>query len=137
MAITTIDQAISGMQPPEHYLKISSTLEAAGIHCSTFYLSGRPGAAVVPTGLNGTALTSYGGQIPFRNPVSGNSYLSKFTCSTDLIGIVLLCDRLWHNGSIVSATTTEQAITHPGLPSRCPRQQEVLLMRVDIILCVQ
>jgi len=32
----------------------------------------------------------------------------------------MLCDRLWHNSSIVSATTTQQAISHPGLPSRCP-----------------
>ena len=120
MAITSLDQVIAGMQPPEDFIKIGITMEAAGIYYSPFYVTGRPGAAVAPTGLDGTALTSYSGQIPFRNPVSGNSYLARLAVSCNINGTLLLCDRLWHNGSIVSTTTTEQAITHPGLPARCP-----------------
>jgi len=121
MAITTLDQIIAGMQPPESFFKIGATMEATGVHYSPFYVSGRPGAAVAPTpGLNGAALTSYAGQIPFRNPSSDNSYLARLAVSCSLAGTLLLCDRLWHNSSIVSATTTEQAITHPGLPARCP-----------------
>jgi hypothetical protein len=120
MAITSLDGIIAGMQPPEDFLKVGGTMEAAGVHYSPFYVSGRPGAATAPTGLNGTALTSYAGQIPFRNPTSGNSYLARFFAVAGLTGIAILCDRLWHNGSINAATTTEQAITFPGLPARCP-----------------
>jgi len=121
MAITTLDQIIAGMQPPESFFKIGITMEAIGVHYSPFYHNGRPGAAVAPTpGINGAALTSYAGQIPFRNPDSGNSYLARFAGSSSLAGTFLLCDRLWHNSSITSTTTTEQAITHPGLPTRCP-----------------
>jgi len=80
MAITSLDQVIAGMQPPEDFLKVGATMEAAGVHYSPFYVAGRPGAAVAPTpGINGAALTSYAGQVPFRNPVSGNSYLARFS----------------------------------------------------------
>jgi len=121
MSITSLDGVIAGMQPPEDYLKIGIAMEAAGVHYSPFYHNGRPGAAVAPTpGLNGAALTTYAGQIPFRNPDSGNSYLARFAGSCSLAGTFILCDRLWHNSSIVSTTTTEQEITHPGLPARCP-----------------
>jgi len=121
MAITSLDGIIAGMQPVEHFLKIGATMEAAGIYYSPFYVTGRPGAAIAPTpGLNGETLTSYLGQIPFRNPTSGNSYLAKFSAMCSLQGTLFLCDRLWHNSNIVSTTVIEQAITHPGLPARCP-----------------
>ena len=120
MAITTLDQIIAGMQPPEDFMKTVGTIEGVGVHYSPFYIAGRPKIATAPTGLDGTALTSYTGQIPFSNPVSGNSYLARLEVSSNIAGTLLLCDRLWHNGSIVSTTTTEQAITHPGLPARCP-----------------
>jgi hypothetical protein len=121
MAITSLDQIIAGMQPPEDFLKIGATMEAIGVHYSPFYVTGRPGAAVAPTpGINGAALIAYSGQIPFRNPVSNNSYLARFVGSCSLPGTLLLCDRLWHNSGMTLTQTTEQAITHPGLPARCP-----------------
>jgi len=119
MAITTLDQIIAGMQPPEDFIKTIGINEGGG-HYSLFYTVGRPVIATAPTGLNGTALTSYVGQIPFSNPSSGNSYLARLEVSSNVAGTLILCDRLWHNGDIVSTTTTEQAITHPGLPARCP-----------------
>jgi hypothetical protein len=119
MAITTIDGIIAGMQTPEDFVKTFGTMEAAGIHVSSFYLAGRPGAAAVPTpGMSGAALTYYGGQIPFRNPGSGNSYLARLQFSSSQIGCLLLCDRLWHNSGISVTTTTAQTVGSVEYPAR-------------------
>lgn len=119
MAITTLDLALAGMKPPESFLKVGSTMEAAGVMHSLFYASGRPGAAAAPTpGLNGAALTTYSGQIPWSNPVSGYSYLARLACNANQPGTLVLCDRLWHNSSINITTTTLQAITSGAMPAR-------------------
>lgn len=119
MAITTVDGALAGMRPPEHFLKGGGTMEAAGVMHSLFYTSGRPGAAAAPSpGLNGAALTSYAGQVPFTNPGSGNSYLARFEGASTAAGTLLLCDRLWHNSGYTVTTTTAQNTTHPGIPAR-------------------
>jgi len=116
-----LQSLFSGYQSPEELLKIGITMEAAAIHHSLLYESGRPGAAVAPTpGLNGAALTSYAGQIPFRNPAAGKkSKLAKVSASVTVIGQLLICDRLWHNSGYTITTTTEELTTHPGLPARC------------------
>lgn len=59
--------------------------------------------------INGYALTSFDGQIPFTNPASGNTYLSRFVgFSHAQAGTLLLCDRLWHNGGYMPTKTTIQ-----------------------------
>lgn len=121
MAISTVDGAVAGSLPPQDIFKAAFTGEAAGQFHSSFYLAGRPGAATAPSpGLNGAALTSYAGQIPFPAAVGGeNVYLAAMEATQAAnIGSVTLCDRLWHNSGIVVTTTTAQAITHPGLPAR-------------------
>lgn len=119
MAIVTVDGALSGMQPPHSYLKVGSTMEAAGVAHSLFYTAGMPGAAAAPSpGLNGAALTTYAGQIPFSNPFTGSAYLARLTCNASHPGTLVLCDRLWHNSSINSTTTTIQAITSGAMPAR-------------------
>lgn len=119
MAITTVDGALAGMKPPEDFLKVGATMEAAGVFYSPFYVTGRPGAATAPSpGLNGAALTTYAGQIPFTNPGAGNSYLARLEASASVAGKLLLCDRLWHNSGYTVTTTTAQNTTHPGLPAR-------------------
>lgn len=119
MAITTVDGALAGMRPPEDFLKVGATMEAAGVYYSPFYVTGRPGAAAAPSpGLNGAALTTYAGQIPFTNPGAGNSYLARFDGAASVSGRLLLCDRLWHNSGYTVTTTTAQNTTHPGLPAR-------------------
>lgn len=118
MAITTLDGALAGMQPPEDILKVGAAT-VAGRFYSPFYVAGRPGAAVAPTpGLGGTALTAYAGQIPFTDPVSGNSYLARFGGGCNVAGILLLCDRLWHNSGIVVTQTTAQTINSVTFPAR-------------------
>lgn len=120
MAITNLDSVIAGMRPIEQILKVGSTMEAAGVLHSLLYTSGIPGAGVAPTpGLAGAALTSYGGQIPFTNPVSGNSYLALFEGGMSALdGQLILYDRLWHNSGFTITTTTAQTVNSAAWPAR-------------------
>lgn len=119
MAITTVDGLLAGLQPPIDFIKVGATMEAAGIFHTHFYSSGNPGAAIANgQALSGAALTSYSGQIPFTNPVSGNTYLARLTASATTAGKLVLIDRLWHNDTIVEATTTGVTINSATLPAR-------------------
>ncbi len=119
MAITTLDGALAGMKPPEYYSKAATGTLVAGRPFSPLYLAGVPGAAVAPTpGLSGAALTSYAGQIPIP-AASGNTYLSRFSgISSAQGGILLLCDRLWHNSGFTITATTAQTVNSVGFPAR-------------------
>ena len=119
MAITTLDGALAGMQYPRDFIKaVTGTLVAGRPH-STFYLAGQPGAAVAPTpGLGGAALTTYAGQIPFTNPVSGNSYLARFAGQATQAGRLLLLDRLWHNSGFTITSTSAQTVNSAAWPAR-------------------
>lgn len=119
MAITTVDGVIAGLLPPEKFIKVGGTMEAAGVMHSLAYVSGRPGAAVAPTpGLAGAALTTYGGQIPFTNPGSGNSYLARLSATATIGGTLMVYDRLWHNSGFTVTTTTAQTVTSAAWPAR-------------------
>jgi hypothetical protein len=119
MAITTLDGAIAGMQPPRYITKgVTGTLVAGRPH-STIYQVGAPGAAVAPApGVTGAALTTYAGQIPFTNPVAGHTYLARMTGQAAQAGKLLLCDRLWHNSGLAVTTTTAQNVNSVALPPR-------------------
>lgn len=118
MAITTLDGVIAGMQPPQFVSKSVTGTMVAGRPFTPLYTAGIPSAATAYAGdLNGVALTSLAGQIPFSNPVSGNTYLARLQGSCTQAGTLLLCDRLWHN-KIVVTTTTAQNITSPTWPAR-------------------
>ena len=120
MAITTLDGAYAGMQPPRDLLKVATPTLVAGRAASLFYLSGLPGAAVAPTpGIGGAVLTSYAGQLPFTNPVSGNTYLSRLFGHASIAGSLWLCDRLWHNSGIDITSAVEQVFTASAdIPAR-------------------
>jgi hypothetical protein len=119
MAITNLDQLIAGMRPPVDFLKVGTTMEAVGVFHSLFYASGTPGAAAAPSsGLAGTALTSYAGQIPFTNPISGNSHLARLSASATVAGKLVLSDRLWHNSGLAVATLTAQSLSQAAYPAR-------------------
>lgn len=109
------------MLPPTTLFKNGTTMEAAGIQHSLFYAPGNPGAAAAPSpGINGAALTTYAGQIPFTNPGGGDitklAQLELFAASA--AGTLLIRDRLWHNSGITVTTTTAQAITSGAMPAR-------------------
>lgn len=121
MAITTLDGVVAGMLPAQRLHKQGTTMESpvVDIMHSLFYANGRPGAATAPSpGVNGAALTSYAGQIPFSTPVSGTTHLAMFEACASQLGRLVLCDRLWHNSGIVVTTTGAQAIVTPTWPAR-------------------
>lgn len=119
MAITTLDGALAGMRPPESYAKALSGTLVAGRPYTNFYAAGIPGAAVAPTpGLAGAALTSYSGQIPVPS-ASGNTHLARFSgVSSAQAGMLLLCDRLWHNSGFTITQTTAQTVNSLTWPAR-------------------
>jgi hypothetical protein len=120
VAISTVDQLIAGAQRPVSFFKTTFTGEAAGERFCPVFTTGFPGAATAPTGLNGAALTSLTGAIPIPAAVAGD-YVELAGLDVQQAGSVggmWLIDILWWNGSIVATTTTNQAITHPGLPAR-------------------
>ncbi len=119
MAISSLDGVIAGMRPPEPIIKVGATMAAIGRFHSHFYSPGAPGAGTAPSNsLNGAAITTASGQIPFTNPGSGNSYLARFSATASNPCTLLLCDRLWANSAINLTSTSAQAITPAALPAR-------------------
>lgn len=119
MAITTLDGALAGMKPPAYFSKAVSGTLVAGRPFSPFYLAGVPGAATAPSpGLAGEALTSYAGQLPIP-AASGNTHLARFSgVSSAQAGVLLLCDRLWHNSGFTITSTSAQTINSAAWPAR-------------------
>ena len=120
MAITTLDLALAGMKPPEYFAKAVTGTMVAGRPININYLAGVPGAMAAPStpGIGGVALTSYGGQIPIP-AASGNTHLARFSgVSSAQGGILMLCDRLWHNNAISVTTTTSQTVNSAAWPAR-------------------
>lgn len=124
MAITTLDGAAAGARPPQMFAKaVSGTLVAGRPH-SYWSAAGSPGAGSFDTTLAGVALSStsalVNGQIPRWNPASGNAYLHRLTARATQPGVLMLLDRLWHNGGITITSNTAQTVNSATLPSRCP-----------------
>jgi hypothetical protein len=123
MAITTAAGLAGATQSPIFFIKGGVTNEAAGVPFTLFYMGSSPPAAAAPTpGLDGAALTSYAGQLPFSNPASGNTYLADLTVSFSVgggvNGTLILADRLWHNSGLSVTTTTAQTLSSVTWPAR-------------------
>ena len=122
MAITNVDGIIAGFQPPRFFTKALSGTLVAGRPRSYWGTAGAPGAGSFDTTLNGVTLSSTSalvdGQIPHYDPGSGNSYLARFVAQSNQAGMLLLCDRLWHNGGLSATSTSAQSITSPTFPAR-------------------
>jgi hypothetical protein len=119
MAITTVDGVLAGMQAPRMISKaVSGTLVAGRPH-SFWSMGGSPGAGAFDSTLDGVTLTGpQNGQIPRTDPGSGNAYLARFTGQAAQAGILMLCDRLWHNGGYTITSTAAQNSTTPTWPAR-------------------
>jgi len=118
MAITTLDGALAGMQPPIDFAKVGAGTQVVGRLWSPFYSAGYPGAAVAPTpSIAGAALTTYAGQLTFVNGAA-DQYLARFSAGCTATGVMYLCDRLWHNSGIAVTTTTAQTVNSVAWPAR-------------------
>ena len=107
------------MKPPTYFSKAVTGTLVAGRPFSPFYLAGVPGAATAPSpGLAGAALTTYAGQLPIP-AASGNTHLARFSgVSSAQAGVLLLCDRLWHNSGFTITSTGAQTINSAAWPAR-------------------
>lgn len=120
MTITTVDGLLAGMQPPQDIVKVGAGTQVAGRFYSLAYATGRPGSMTNGTpGAGGVALTTFAGQVPFNNPVSGNTYLARFEASASQAGTLYLCDRLWYNtGLSVTTSPGAQTVNSVAWPAR-------------------
>jgi hypothetical protein len=120
MALTTVNSVLAGLQYPRQIAKSATGTLVAGRPHSLHYLAGAPGAGVAPTpGIGGEVLTTLTGQIPFSNPVSGETRLAKFGGMATQAGRLLLCDRLWQNSGLDVTSTAEQTFTGSAtIPAR-------------------
>jgi hypothetical protein len=126
MPVLTLDDVISGMQPPQPLIKAGVTMAAVGAlrGYTPWYAAGSPGASTATAiGINGEAVTpalgSTGGRIPRTNPGGGvNAHLARLAMQSSQIGTLWLIDRLWQNSGLSVTSTTAQAITPAALPAR-------------------
>lgn len=122
MAITTLDGALAGMQPPRPIVKAGITMAAVGQlrGYSPWYVAGNPGAATAGSaGVNGEALSgAVAGALPRSNPSSGNAHLGRLSMTANVAGNLWLIDRLWQNSGLSVTSTTAQAISPATLPAR-------------------
>lgn len=122
MAITSLDGALAGMQWPRVIGKAATPALVAGKPQSLWGLAGAPGAGSFDTTLAGVALSStsaqVAGQIDFRDPGSGNTYLGRLQAAATISGTLILADRLWHNGGFTITSTAAQTVNSAALPAR-------------------
>lgn len=122
MPISTLDQATAGAQWPRQFGKAVTPTLVAGRPQSLWALAGNPGAGAFDATLAGVALSStaaqVNGQIPFTNPVSGNSYLHRLQGQATIPGTLMLCDRLWHNGGFTITSAIAQTVNSAAFPAR-------------------
>lgn len=125
MAITTLDGAIAGMQPPQPIMKVGGTMAAVASQraYTPWYATGNPGASTATAiGVNGEAVTpalaSTGGRIIRTNPVSGNAHLARLAVNATTTGTLWLIDRVWQNSGLSVTSTAAQAITPAAIPAR-------------------
>ena len=112
MTISTMDGVLSGMQRPKEFYKDLTGTMVTGRPHSLWLTNGIPCPGAAASNITGAVLTSTtAGQIPFSNPVSGNTYVARLVGQSTVSGTLLLCDRLWHNAAIDATITTEQTFT--------------------------
>lgn len=126
MAITTLAGVEAGLTAPNVLIKgVSNSANSNNQWITSFYATGYPPAATAPTpGVAGAALTSYTGQIPFTNPLSGNTYLAALRRPYSISSLspnqrtLMIVDRLWHNSGLDRTANTAQTVNSVAWPAR-------------------
>lgn len=128
MAVTTLDGALAGMQPPVFFAKGNSGTVTAGQAISFWPVAGSPSSGLYSTAIGGGQRTSTAGQVQGQlyhaNPGSGNAYLARFEAlASGGGGVLILADRLLDVGVtstgpfLVSGGVTS-TLASTGLPAR-------------------
>jgi hypothetical protein len=120
MAITTLDGVIGGMQNNKPFFKFSATSEGAGTWHSLWAVLNNSGATppAYTAGSGYTMTNATVGALPFTNPGSGNSYLSRISATGTVVGTLILYDRIWSCSGLTTAAAATLNITTPGTIAR-------------------
>jgi hypothetical protein len=124
MAISSIANVQSGIQPPAHLVKRWSGTYGVMASSWGFSANSNYGPGAFSSALNGTNLGNLVvGQIPFTDPNSGNPYLAYWDVQAWWTAprngsMILMADRLWHNGGFTITSSSAQSITSPTWPAR-------------------
>lgn len=124
MAVTTLDQALAGMQPRAMLHKASQTAEGAGTWHSLWKAAGLPTAGANPplfsAGAGYVPTRATTGAVPFTNPVApAKSYLARVAAAGGTVGTLIVVDRLWACSGFNTTLLTAQNVTTPGtIPAR-------------------
>jgi hypothetical protein len=126
MAITTLDQVVSGLLNLLPFAKVSTTQTGGGWK-SVFY-SGHPGswpnATANAAGLAGAVCTkSTVGALQYPDPGGVNTHIAGVRSSgtvtgSDTTNPIIVADRLWHNSGLVLTSTSAQTINSVAFPAR-------------------
>lgn len=123
MPITKLDDIIAGVKTPQFFAKTTGPSTASGRYISYWGIGGIPGAGSYDTTLAGVALSStsslVSGQIPYYNATATKQmHLARVAGLSNNGGIMLICDRLWHNGGMSITSTSSQTINSATWPAR-------------------
>lgn len=131
MPITSIDQLLAASKQLKSFGKVSMAAKAAGTFQSLWTAAGLPTAGVAAgtaTGLAPTSATA--GALPFVNPSSGLSYLSKIGNSQQTVGTLILYDRLVHTSTLNGTLTTAQTVNSAALTRHTTGEDVGLFLEV-------
>lgn len=122
MAITSLDDIIAGVKTPQFFAKSAGPATGTGRYISYWGIAGIPGAGSYDTTPTGVALSSsaglINGQIPYYNATATKQmHLARAVGLSNSGGIMLICDRLWHNGGL-NVTNSLQTINSAEWPAR-------------------
>jgi len=121
VAITTLAGMSTGATQKFDFRKSTTTSSGSTFPTLTWIMSGRPDNGGIGTSLSGNTVSSTSaGAFPYKDPVSGNTYLSKLDIAgkTELQGgFTILADLLWVSGAVGLVTTT-QTVNSVAFPAR-------------------
>ena len=131
MAITSLDQLLAASNQLKSFGKVSMTAKAAGTFQSLWTAAGLPAAGANPASLAMVIPTSAtAGALPFVNPATGLSYISKISSSQQTIGTLILYDRIAHSSGLNGTLTTAQAVGGAGLTRHTTGEDVELFLEV-------
>ena len=131
MPITSLDQLLAASNQLKSFGKVSMTAKAAGTFQSLWTAAGLPAAGANPASLAMVIPTSAtAGALPFVNPATGLSYISKISSSQQTIGTLILYDRIAHSSGLNGTLTTAQAVNGAALTRHTTGEDVELFLEV-------
>ena len=131
MPITSLDQLLAASNQLKSFGKVSMTAKAAGTFQSLWTAAGLPAAGANPASLAMVIPTrATAGALPFVNPATGLSYISKISSSQQTIGTLILYDRIAHSSGLNGTLTTAQAVNGAALTRHTTGEDVELFLEV-------